>query len=67
MPKMMRAEERPDGRAVTAGEQAAADDRRDDGLELLLEAAPRIGRAGIQHRQTATSAAAQAVSMKRPS
>ncbi len=51
MPKMSDAEEGADGRAVAAGQQAAADDRGDDRLELLLEAAPRIGRAGVEHGQ----------------
>ena len=48
---MMRAEEGADRRAVAAGQQAAADHGGDDRLEFLLEAAPRIGRAGIEHRE----------------
>src|SRR3954469_7603326 len=38
-----RAEEGADRRAVAAGQQAAADHRGNDGLELLLEAAAGIG------------------------
>src|ERR1700712_4777869 len=42
-----RAERRADDRAVAAREQAAADDRGDDGLELLLQAAVGGGGAGV--------------------
>jgi hypothetical protein len=49
MPKMTAPRSRADRRAVAAGEQAAADDGGDDRLELLLEAAAGVGRAGIEH------------------
>src|SRR3546814_17272286 len=44
-----RAQHRPDGRAVAAGQQGAADDDGNDRIELLLGAAQRIRGADFEY------------------
>src|SRR6218665_3631756 len=58
-PEDDRAQESAHGRAVATGEQAAANHGGNDGLDLLLETAPRVRRSAVQHRDDGHQPGAQ--------